>query len=141
MFGSEEDLLGFDTSPEMRRASELLGKAGDTVAEDTLPLKKLEASCALRCFEKVRDIWGMTANEKKFVMECVESCEDPMERVGDVLEEERNKMLESTANCLERCREDDDSCANQCISSTLTDTRVNEMIARVRSKILAYKYS
>ena len=141
MWGSDEDILGFDTSPEMKKASHLLERAGDMVAEDTLPLKKMEASCAIRCFDKVRDIWNMSTNEKRLIMSCVEKCEEPMEQVGDVLEEERNKMLESTTSCLERCREDDESCANQCISSTLTDVRVNDMISRVRAKILAYKYS
>jgi hypothetical protein len=141
MFDSDEDMLGLDISTEMRKAMDLLGKAADSVAEDTLPLRKLEASCALRCFEKVRDVWRMSADEKKFVMECVDKCEAPMISVGDLFDDERNSMLKSTSNCLERCKEDDESCANRCISSTLTENRLNEMVTRVRSKILAYKYS
>jgi hypothetical protein len=141
MWESGDDILDFETSPEIRRASELLSRAGDQVAEDTLPLKKLEATCALKCFDKVRDLWSMSSSEKRSVMECVEKCEEPMERIADVLEDERNKMLETTTNCLERCREDDEVCAGKCLSSTLTTDRIDSMVERVRAKILAYKYS
>lgn len=141
MFEAEDDILDYNVSPEMSRASELLAKAGDSVAEDTLPMKKIEANCALRCFESVRDVWSMSMSEKRTVMECVEKCEEPMERIAGVLEEERNRMLDLTSNCLERCREDDEVCASSCISSTLTSERIDAMVARVRAQILGYKYS
>lgn len=141
MYPTDEDLLDLNVSPEVSRASELLAQAGETLAEDALPLKKLEATCALRCFESVRDIWNMSSSTKRFVSECVEKCEEPMERVGEVLERERDSMLEATATCLERCPENDEACANRCISTTLSADRMESMISRVRSTIVGYKYS
>jgi hypothetical protein len=141
MWESTEDFLDIDSSPELREAADLLAKAGDSIAEESLPLKKLEATCALKCFEKIRDIWSMSAPEKLAVVECVERCEEPMEAIGAVLEEERNRMLEATTNCLEKCSDDDDMCANRCISQTLPSTTVVGMVSRVRAKILAFKYA
>ena len=141
MWESTEEFLDLDTSPELRAASELLSKAGDAIAEESLPLKKLEATCALKCFEKIRDIWSMSAADKSTVMACVERCEEPMDNIGMVLEEERNRMLEGTTNCLEKCGDDDDMCANRCISQTLTSNTIEGMVSRVRAKILAYKYA
>lgn len=135
-----EDVLDIDMSPEMRDASELLGKAGEAVATESLPLKRLEAMCSVKCFDKVRDPWSMSSTEASNVLSCIEKCEEPMEKIGYVIEEERNKMLERTTMCLEQCKENDDACANRCVSETISSFRVDEMISRVRSRIQGFRY-
>jgi hypothetical protein len=141
MWNESDDLLDLDTSPEMMKAAELLENAGDSVVADTLPLKRLEALCATKCFDKIRDPWNMSVPEKNAAMDCVERCEEPMESIGTLLEEERNKILESATDCLERCRENDEACANQCIKHSITPARMDSMMSRIRSRILGYKYS
>jgi len=141
MFTDSDDILDLETTPEMKQAAELLEKAGDSVAEDSLPLKKLEALCSLRCFDKIRDHWNMSTTEKHGVLGCIEKCEEPMESIGNVIEDERNKMLESTTNCLERCRDDDEICANRCITQSISQSSVQSMVDRVRARIIGYKYS
>lgn len=141
MWNDHDDVLDLDTSPEMKQAAGLLSKAGDAVAEDSLPLKKLEALCSLRCFDNIRDHWNMSDSEKSTTLSCIEKCEEPMESIGDVIEGERNRMLESTTNCLERCRDDDEICANRCIKMSISESSINAMISRVRARIIGYKYS
>ena len=141
MWGDDSDILDLHGSPEMRRASEMLSQAGDALALDTLPLKNKEATCSTKCFEKVRDVWNMSSEEKLNVLGCVEKCEEPLEHIGELLDEERVRIIESTSECLEKCREDDESCANRCVSSSITQERVDSMIDRVRARILSYKYS
>lgn len=135
-----DDILDIDLSPEMRDASELLSNAGETVALDSLPLKRLEAMCSTKCFDRIRDPWSISSQEASGVLGCIEKCEKPMEAVGEIIEEERNKMLESTTFCMERCREDDDVCANKCIRDTISSMRVNQMLDRVRAKIQSFRY-
>ena len=141
MWNDSDDILELDTTPEMKQAAELLNRAGDAVAEDSLPLKKLEALCSLRCFDNIRDHWNMSAVEKSKTLACIEKCEEPMESIGDVIEDERNRMLESTTNCLERCRDDDEICANRCITQSISQSSIDSMISRVRARIIGYKYS
>ena len=141
MWGNDSDILDLHGTPEMKNASDLLSKAGEDLALDTLPLKQMEAACATKCFEKVRDAWNLSLGEKATILECIERCEEPLETVGELLEEERLRMIETTSNCLESCREEDEACANRCISSTITQKSVSSMIDRVRSRILSYKYS
>ena len=141
MWHESDDILDMDSSPEMMQAADLLSKAGDAVAEDTLPLKKLEALCSLRCFDRIRAHWTMSNSEKQTVLSCIEKCEEPMESIGEVIENERNRMLESTTECLERCKEDDEICANRCITQSISHKSVQSMIDRVRARIVGYKYS
>jgi hypothetical protein len=141
MWNDSDDVLDLDTTPEMKEAAHLLNQAGDEVAEDTLPLKKLEALCSLRCFDKIKDHWSMSAVEKKSVVDCIEKCEEPMESIGEVLENERNRLLEVTTDCLERCRDNDEICANKCITQSISNATIQSMLARVRARIVGYKYS
>ena len=141
MWNDSDDFLDLDASPEMQKASELLEQAGDAVVAETLPLKRLEALCVMKCFDKVRDPWSMSVSDKNTAMACVEKCEEPMESIGALLEDERNKILEATTDCLERCRENDEACANQCIKQSITPERVDSLVGRIRSRILGYKYS
>ena len=140
MWNDDDDILELETTPEMRAAAEMLAKAGEAVAEDTLPLKKIEALCNLKCFDNIRDPWNMDQSSKKAVLECVEKCEQPMEAIGAVIEDERNKMLEATTSCLERCGEDDEACANRCITQSFSSTRLDQMMDRVRQRILSFRY-
>lgn len=135
-----DDVLDIDLSPEIRDAGELLSQAGETVALDSLPLKRLEAMCSVKCFDRVKDPWSMPSTESSSVLNCIEKCEQPMEAIGEVIEEERNKMLESTTFCMERCKEDDEVCANRCIRDTISSMRVGQMLDRVRSRISAFRY-
>ncbi len=141
MFDDNDDVLNLDASPELLAASRMLEKAGMDVAEDILPLKKLEATCALRCFERIKDVWSMTKSDRETVMSCIEKCEEPMEAIGELIEDERSKMLESATRCLEQCGADDENCASACISGSPTQDRINTMLQRVRSRIHNYRYS
>ena len=141
MFGDSEDFLDLEMSPELKAASNLLSRAADMVAEESLPLKKIESTCALKCFEKIRDVWSMSLSDKSNVMACVERCEEPMDSIATFLEEERNRMLDKTTSCLERCGDDDEICANRCVADTLTSDRIDGMVERVKAKILAFKYT
>lgn len=141
MWGDDSDILDLHSTPELKRATELLSQAGEDLALDTLPLKLKEATCATRCFEKVRDYWNMSLVEKTSVFQCVEKCEEPLESIGEVLEDERARMIEATGECLEKCKEGDESCANRCISSTITEARIASMGERIRAQILSFKYS
>ena len=140
MWDDTEDVLDLETSPEMQAAAEILSKAGETVAMETLPLKKAEAMCLLKCFDRIRDPWALSTKEKQETLSCIEQCEEPMETIGAVIEDERNKMLEMTTSCLERCNDNDESCANRCISQTISENRVNQMMERVRARIFSFRY-
>jgi len=140
MWDDSDDVLDLDTTPEMRAAADLLSRAGESVAEDTLPLKKAEALCSLKCFDKIDDAWSMHQSQKNDVLGCIEKCEEPMETIGAVIEDERNKMLEMTTTCLERCNDNDEDCANRCITQTISRTRVDQMMDRVRSRIFSFRY-
>ena len=141
MWDSSDDVLDLDTTPEMKRAAELLTQAGETIAMDLLPLKRLEALCSVKCFDKIRDPWGMSSGDKSAVMACTERCEEPLEAIGMLMEDERNKMLDGTTSCLERCRDEDEVCANRCITESISSGNIQSMISRVRARITGYKYS
>lgn len=140
MWEDDDDFLELETSPEMKAAAKMLEEAGETVAGDTLPLKKIEALCNLRCFDRISDPWNMTSSDKRATLDCVEKCEEPMEAIGAVIEDERNKMLEGTTSCLERCGEDDEACANRCITQSFSASRVDQMMDRVRARIRSFRY-
>jgi hypothetical protein len=140
MWDDEDDVLELETTPEMKAAAEMLAKAGEEVAEDTLPLKKMEALCNFKCFDRIKDPWTMGRSEKRAVLDCVEKCEQPMETIGAVIEDERNKMLEATTSCLERCGEEDEACANRCITQSFSPARLDQMMDRVRSRIMSFRY-
>jgi hypothetical protein len=140
MWDDEEDLLELETSPELKAAAKMLEQAGESVASDSLPLKKIEALCNLRCFDRITDPWNMTISEKRTALDCVEKCEEPMDTIGDVIEDERNKMLEATTSCLERCGENDEACANRCITQSFSPARVDQMMQRVRARIMSFRY-
>ena len=140
MWEDEDDVLDLESSPEMKAAAEMLARVGETVAEDTLPLKQMESLCNLKCFDRIKDVWSMSQSDKRSVLECVEKCEEPLETIGAVIEDERNKMLEATTNCLERCSEDDEACANRCITQSFSQPRLDQLMNRVRSRIMSFRY-
>jgi hypothetical protein len=140
MWDGSDDILDLETTPEMHAAAELLSKAGETVAMETLPLKKAEALCSMKCFNRIDDPWSLSVQEKEEILRCIEKCEEPMEIIGEVIEDERNKMLEMTTSCLERCNDNDESCANRCISQTISAGRINQMMERVRTRISSFRY-
>jgi hypothetical protein len=49
-------------------------------------------------------------------------------------------MLEGTTSCLERCGEDDEACANRCITQSFSASRVDQMMDRVRARIRSFRY-
>ena len=140
MFGDSEDILGLETTPEMRAASDLLMKSAEAIAGYSLPLKKAESTCALKCFSSIHDHWNMSTAEKTKVMDCIERCEEPMEMVVDMVETERSSLIEAAVTCLERCEENDEACANKCITQCLTIERVDSMVDRVRAKIDSFRF-
>ena len=134
------DILGLDVTPEMKVASDLLLKGAEAIAGYALPLKHMESTCALKCFASVRDHWNMSITDRARVMSCIEKCEEPMEIVGEFIETERLKVIDSATSCLERCNEDDEICANKCISDSITSDRIDGMVSRIRSKIDSFRY-
>ena len=140
MWEASDDILDLDSTPEMRAASDLLLKAAESIAEYSVPLKKVESACATSCFDGVKDHWNMPRSQLTTVMSCIEKCEEPMEAVGVVVDDERNKIVEATTNCLERCSEEDEVCGSRCITSTISQDRVQNMVDRVRSRIDRFRY-
>ena len=140
MWGADsDDILDLEVSPEIKHAASVLEKAGEQIALDSLPLKRLEALCGMKCFRDIQDVWNMSSSKKRDTLACVEQCEAPMEALGEVIESERDKILEGATSCVESCPPNDENCMNRCIGSSLSQPAVNSMLDRVRSSIQGYR--
>ncbi len=121
--------------PEFAEAAKAMERAGERIQLASLPLQKGVAECTLRCFKGVRDPWEVSASQGAEVAKCMEQCEQPVSRLEQVLEDERNELLKGAIDCMSQCSEGDNSCYQRCVKDNMNQTRIDSMVGRVVSRM------